>query len=243
MLGALLLAPLADRIGRRRVIIWSCIAFGLCTLATVLMGNLTELLVLRFFTGLGLGSALPNAIGLASEYAPQKRRASIVMFVSSGISLGAIAAGFAAARLISTVGWQAVFVVGGVLPLLLAAALYRWLPESIRFAALVPEKQAEAKRLLREIKPDLGADADVRLQSSDGEGGKATVADLFKEQRGPATVLHLDRVLHEPAERVPRDQLAADVAERVGLHRDAGRRDHVDVSRRRRARHLRVAAC
>jgi AAHS family 4-hydroxybenzoate transporter-like MFS transporter len=188
MLGALLLAPLADRIGRRRVIISSCIAFGLCTLATIFMGNLTELLVLRFFTGLGLGSALPNAIGLASEYAPQKRRASIVMFVSSGISLGSIAAGFAAARLISTAGWESVFVVGGVLPLLLAIALYRWLPESIRFAALVPGKQAEAKRLLREIKPDLGADADVRLQSS-GEGGKATVADLFKERRGPTTVL------------------------------------------------------
>jgi len=63
MLGALLLAPLADRIGRRRVIIWSCAAFGLCTLATVLMGSLGALLVLRFFTGLGLGAALPNATG------------------------------------------------------------------------------------------------------------------------------------------------------------------------------------
>jgi AAHS family 4-hydroxybenzoate transporter-like MFS transporter len=71
MLGALLLAPLADRVGRRRVIISSCVAFGLCTLATVLVGSLDALLVLRFVTGLGLGSALPNAIGLASEYAPK----------------------------------------------------------------------------------------------------------------------------------------------------------------------------
>jgi AAHS family 4-hydroxybenzoate transporter-like MFS transporter len=138
---------------------------------------------------LGLGAALPNAIGLASEYAPKRRRASIVMFVASGISLGSIAAGFAAAQLISTLGWQAVFVVGGVLPLLLAVALYRWLPESIRFAALVPARQAEAKRLLREIKPDLGTDAEVRFQSSDGEAGHATVADLFKDRRGPTTVL------------------------------------------------------
>src|SRR5687768_9556142 len=83
MLGALLFAPLADRIGRRRVIIYSCIAFGLCTLATVWVNSLTSLLALRFVTGLGLGSALPNAIGLASEYAPQKRRGSVVMFVSS----------------------------------------------------------------------------------------------------------------------------------------------------------------
>ena len=187
MLGALLLAPLADRIGRRRVIIWSCIAFGACTFVTVWVDSLTSLLALRFFTGLGLGAALPNAIGLASEYAPQKRRASIVMFVASGISLGAIAAGFASAQLISTLGWRAVFVVGGVLPLLLAAALFLWLPESIRFAALIPKGQEEAKRLLRRIRPDI--EADVRIQSSDPEGGKATVIDLFTEQRGRATVL------------------------------------------------------
>ncbi len=189
MLGAILLAPLADRIGRRRVIIWSCVAFGICTLSTVFVGSLSSLLVLRFFTGLGLGGALPNAIGLASEYAPQKRRASIVMFVSSGISLGAIGAGFAAAQLISTLGWKALFVVGGVLPLVLAAALLLWLPESIRFIALMPRGQADAKRLLRQIQPDLGADADIRIQSGDSESRKATVAELFKDQRGRATVL------------------------------------------------------
>jgi AAHS family 4-hydroxybenzoate transporter-like MFS transporter len=189
MLGALLFAPLADRIGRRRVIIWSCVAFGLCTLLTVWVNSLTSLLVLRFFTGLGLGAALPNAIGLASEYAPQKRRGSIVMFVASGISLGSIAAGMAAAQLISTLGWRAVFVVGGALPLLLAVALIRWLPESIRFVALLPKGEAEAKRLLRKIKPDLGLDADVRIQSNDPEGGKATVMHLFREHRGRATVL------------------------------------------------------
>ena len=75
MLGAVLLAPLADRVGRRRVIIYSCVAFGVGTLLTVPVGSLSSLLVLRFFTGLGLGSALPNAIGLASEYAPRPRRA------------------------------------------------------------------------------------------------------------------------------------------------------------------------
>ncbi len=125
MLGAILLAPLADRVGRRRVIVYSCVAFGVGTLLTLWVGSLTQLLVLRFFTGLGLGSALPNAIGLASEYAPHKRRATIVMFVGSGISLGAIGAGIAAAQLIAPFGWRAVFVVGGVLPLLLAAALAR----------------------------------------------------------------------------------------------------------------------
>ena len=188
MLGAILLAPLADRIGRRRVIVWSCIAFGIGTLATVWVGSLTELLGVRFLTGVGLGSALPNAIGLASEYAPKPRRATVVTFVGSGISLGAIGSGIAAAQLIAPYGWRAVFVVGGVLPLALAAALWRGLPESLRFAALLPDRQAEARRLLAKLTRSTPGD-DVRVVSGDPEGGRTTVADLFTEQRGTTTVL------------------------------------------------------
>src|SRR6185369_7952200 len=187
MLGAILLAPLADRIGRRRVIIWSCIAFGVGTLATVAVGTLTELLAVRFLTGLGLGAALPNAIALASEYAPKPRRATVVTFVGSGISLGAIGSG--AAQLIAPYGWRAVFVVGGVLPLVLAAALWAGLPESLRFAALVPRLQAEARRLLEKLTHETAPSEDVRVVSGGTEGGKTTVADLFKEQRGVTTVL------------------------------------------------------
>jgi AAHS family 4-hydroxybenzoate transporter-like MFS transporter len=95
----------------------------------------------------------------------------------------------AAANLIAPYGWRAVFVVGGVLPLLLAAVLWRGLPESLRFAAVVPARQAEARRLFEKLRrgPRLGDD--VRVVSGEPEGGKTTVADLFKDQRGPATVL------------------------------------------------------
>jgi AAHS family 4-hydroxybenzoate transporter-like MFS transporter len=188
MLGAMLIAPLADRVGRRSVITLSCVAFGILTLATVLVDSLTSLTILRFLTGLGLGSALPNAIGLASEYAPHRRRAMVVMFVGSGISLGAIAAGMATAQLVAPFGWRAVFVVGGILPLLLAALLGYFLPESIRLAAALPGRKAEAKRLLRQIEPGVGADDAIELVSDDREGGKTTVADLFKDGRGTATV-------------------------------------------------------
>jgi len=189
LLGAILLAPLADRVGRRRVIIWSCIAFGIGTLATVRVGSLTELLVVRLLTGVGLGSALPNAIGLASEYAPTRRRATVVTFVGSGISLGTIGSGIAAAQLIAPYGWRAVFVVGGVLPLGLAAALALGLSESLRFAALVPGRQVEARRLLAKLTRGALREDDVRLVSGDTEGGRASVADLFREQRGATTVL------------------------------------------------------
>jgi AAHS family 4-hydroxybenzoate transporter-like MFS transporter len=189
MLGAILLAPLADRIGRRRLIVWSCVGFGLGTLATLFVASLAQLLVLRLLTGLGLGCALPNAIGLASEYAPKHRRATVVTFVGSGISLGGIGAGMAAAQLIAPYGWRAVFVVGGMLPLVLAAALWRGLPESLRFAALVPALHQEARRLLAKLQPALPLDGDVRVVSADAEGGKASVADLFADGRGVTTVL------------------------------------------------------
>jgi len=188
MLGAILLAPLADRIGRRRVIILSCAAFGLGTLLTVWVGSLSALLVLRFFTGFGLGSALPNAIGLASEYAPERRRALVVMFVGSGISIGSIASGMVAAQFVNTLGWRALFVAGGMLPLLLAVVLWLALPESIRFAALLPQGQEEAKRLLHKIRPEIGSGEDVRIVSGDRHGGKPVVADLFRDRRGPATI-------------------------------------------------------
>jgi AAHS family 4-hydroxybenzoate transporter-like MFS transporter len=145
--------------------------------------------VLRFLTGLGLGGALPNAIALASEYSPHKRRGTVVTFVGSGISLGAIGSGMAAAQLIATQGWRAVFVVGAALPLLLAAALVMALPESLRFVAIVPQRLAEARTLLRRLRPALPVPDDAPLTSGDTEGGKATVADLFRERRGPTTVL------------------------------------------------------
>jgi AAHS family 4-hydroxybenzoate transporter-like MFS transporter len=169
-------------------VIGACVAFGLCTLATLAAGSLTTLLPLRILTGLGLGAAIPNAIALASEYAPKRWRATAVMFVASGLSVGSVVAGIAASRLIPTVGWPAIFAIGGVLPLLLAAALGRWLPESLRFLAALPERQADARRLLAAL---TGAPVapDSRLVTEDARAGKATVVDLFKEQRGRATVL------------------------------------------------------
>jgi len=129
---------------------------------------------------------LPNALGLASEYAPHKRRALVVMFVGSGISLGAIAAGIVATQLVTPFGWRAMFVVGGVLPLVLAVLLAGGLPESLRFAALIPSRRAEAKRLLRRLDPGIGDD--VEIVSHDAHAGTATVLDLFADGRGVATL-------------------------------------------------------
>src|ERR1700761_6792545 len=75
MIGALAFGPLADRIGRRKIIIFSTLAFGLFTFATAFISDVNSLLAVRFLTGLGLGGAMPNAIAMTSEFNPRRRRA------------------------------------------------------------------------------------------------------------------------------------------------------------------------
>ena len=79
MIGALLFGPLADRIGRKKIIILSTLAFGIGTLVTAFVNDVNGLLAIRFLTGLGLGGAMPNAVALTSEFSPQRRRATMVM--------------------------------------------------------------------------------------------------------------------------------------------------------------------
>ena len=125
MIGALLFGPLADRIGRKKIIIFSTLAFGIGTLATAFIDGVDSLLAVRFLTGLGLGGAMPNAIAMTSEFNPRRRRATMVMIMFCGFSVGAALGGFLAAALIPHFGWRSVFVVGGVVPLLLVPILAR----------------------------------------------------------------------------------------------------------------------
>src|SRR6266446_9596245 len=122
MIGALSFGPIADRFGRKPVLVLCTLFFGLMSLLTVTADSLSSLIALRFLTGLGLGGAMPNAIALTSEYAPKRVRATAVMTMFTGFSLGAAVGGGVAAALISRFGWQSVFVLGGTFPLLLAAA-------------------------------------------------------------------------------------------------------------------------
>src|SRR6185312_11096600 len=119
MIGALLFGPLADRVGRKKIIIFSTLAFGIGTLITALVNDVNTLLAIRFLTGLGLGGAMPNTVALTSEFGPHRRRATMVMVMFVGFSIGAALGGLLAAALIPQLGWRSVFVVGGALPLIL----------------------------------------------------------------------------------------------------------------------------
>src|SRR6516225_12072931 len=153
MIGALVFGPVADRLGRKTVIIFSTLAFGLGALATAFAWDLTSLLVLRFLTGLGLGGAMPNAIALTSDFSPKRRRATMVMIMFCGFSIGAALGGLLAADMIPRFGWRAVFLIGGAAPLLMAPILVARLPESVRFLAIRGDAMERVAVLLGKISP------------------------------------------------------------------------------------------
>lgn len=187
MLGSLIIAPLADRMGRRKIIIGSVIAFGFLTLITPLAWDATSLLVIRFLTGFGLGGAMANAISLTSEYSPVKRRAFLVMVMFSGFSMGSALGGFAAAYLIPHFGWHAVFYLGGVAPLLLVPVLFFYLPESLRFLASHDGASPAARRLIALLDPQQPLNAVAMIDEEEQRQG--SVRALFSDRRAPVTAL------------------------------------------------------
>jgi AAHS family 4-hydroxybenzoate transporter-like MFS transporter len=153
-IGALCGGPLADRYGRRSIIIGSVFFFGVMSLASAWAPNLTALTILRFLTGLGLGASQPNAATLISEYAPKHRRALFVTVVYCGFTVGAALGGFLATDLIASYGWHSILVVGGVVPMVFALVLIPILPESARFLALRSERKRDLIAIVNTIAPN-----------------------------------------------------------------------------------------
>jgi MFS transporter, AAHS family, 4-hydroxybenzoate transporter len=189
MIGALVFGPVADRIGRRRVIILSTAAFGLGTLATVFAYDLTSLFVIRLLTGLGLGGTLPNAVALTSEFSPHRRRATMVMAMFVGFSVGAALSGLIAAALIPHFGWRSVFLIGGLAPLLLLPLLIARLPESVRFHVLAGGSDARVANLLARIAPTVRLPVGARFDIHEAKLTGLPVAWLFRDRRAAATLM------------------------------------------------------
>lgn len=157
--GALGSGPLADRFGRRGVLIVAVLVFGGFSLASAYATNVDQLLVLRFLTGLGLGAGMPNATTLLSEYTPERLKSLLVTSMFCGFNLGMAGGGFVSAKLIPAYGWHSLLVLGGVLPLLLALVLMVWLPESARFLVVRNRGTDRVRKTLAPIAPEVVAQA------------------------------------------------------------------------------------
>lgn len=157
--GALGSGPLADRFGRKVVLVGAVLLFGAFSLASAYSNNVEQLLVLRFLTGLGLGAGMPNATTLLSEYTPERKKSLLVTSMFCGFNLGMAGGGFISAKLIPAFGWHALLLLGGVLPLLLGVVLILWLPESARFLVVRNRGSERIRRVLAPIAPALVAQA------------------------------------------------------------------------------------
>lgn len=133
LVGALGLSAAGDRFGRKPLLILATLIFSIGSLSSTLSNSLSTLAVSRFFTGIGLGGALPAVMALTAEYAPQRWRTSVVGWMFCGFPFGAVVGGFAAAKFIPALGWRSVFIAGGMLPLVLLPFVALMVPESPRF--------------------------------------------------------------------------------------------------------------
>jgi AAHS family 4-hydroxybenzoate transporter-like MFS transporter len=149
--GALSAGPLADKFGRKLVLIGSVLVFAIACLISGYATSLTELTVLRFVTGLGLGAAMPNAVTLTSEYCPDRQRATLTNAMFCGFPLGAAFGGFLASWMIPHWGWRSVLHLGGIAPLVLAVLMLFMLPESVRYLVARGRPLAQVKRILSRI--------------------------------------------------------------------------------------------
>lgn len=154
MAGALVFGPLADRVGRKWVLVLTTLGFGITSIASASADSVEALTAWRFVTGLGLGGAMPSAITLTSESCPSRRRALLVTAMFCGFAIGSAIGGLAAAGIVASHGWQGVLVLGGALPILLSAALAGLLPESVRYLALRGGQDERLAGILNRIRPD-----------------------------------------------------------------------------------------
>ena len=184
MIGACGVTPIADKIGARRILVACALSYGALMIATSLVKDLDSLLWMRFVTGVALGGAMPAGIALVSEYSPTRLRSTMVTAAVSGFSVGGALGGVAATLLIQRFGWPAVFLAGGLAPILVAPLLWLWLPESL---SQVTAGKAGARPMAAVAKlaptwtPSAGA--------VEATPGHAPVVSLFRDGLAAPTVL------------------------------------------------------
>ena len=181
--GALSSGPLADWLGRKKLLVSAVLMFGLACLASSFSASLGQLTTLRFLTGLGLGAAMPNAVTLMSEYCPDRLRATLTNAMFCGFPLGAAFGGFLAAWMIPQFGWRSVLMLGGIAPLVLAVAMLLRLPESVRFMVARAQPVEKVRAALSRISASAAAATSFRLsEDRPSTSGKTGIALVLSRQ-------------------------------------------------------------
>ena len=186
MAGALIASPLADRFGRKPLLLASIAIFGLASLATAAATTIPFLVVCRFFTGFGIAGTFAGTVALTGDYTPQRRRATMIMVCFTGAPTGGFIGGQIVALLLHQgFAWPIIFILGGVFPLGVLVVMAFFLPESPRFLARRANLSARQRALLQRL--DIAPEA-AQPDAVDIAQGNP-IAMLFSEGYATATVL------------------------------------------------------
>jgi AAHS family 4-hydroxybenzoate transporter-like MFS transporter len=188
MVGAFVLGPLADRFGRRWMLIGSIVAFSVFSLLTPHTAHLNELLLCRFFAGLGLGGAIPNLLALSSEYAPRPMRGFLTGMLYAAFPLGGAVGALTSAHVIPAYGWPLLFYAGGTVPLFLAVLVMLSLPESLPFLLRRDSGQLAVRAIVSRIAPGATTDNSTWFDSEERIQG-LPFQHLFSSRRTASTLL------------------------------------------------------
>jgi AAHS family 4-hydroxybenzoate transporter-like MFS transporter len=178
MLGGALAGIAGDRVGRRTALLGSMALFGAMTAAAAAAASPAQLTVLRFLASAGLGGAIPNAAALAAEYVPKRHRPVAVTLTIVCVPLGATIAGLLGIRVLPVIGWRTLFLIGGVVPLVAAAALPYLLPESPRYLARHPHRWNELARTLARMGHRIPGNASF-VDATEQTTGRGSIRTLF----------------------------------------------------------------
>jgi len=191
LIGALVLGMLADRFGRKQMLLVSAFTFGIFTLAISFIQSVEQLIFLRFIAGLGLGGAVPNALAFGSEYAPSNKRATLATTMYAGVAIGATFAGLFSSYFLPRYGWQSLFFAGGTVACLIGFIALISLPESLEFLVKRNNNRDKARihKIVSKIAPSYSSLKDIEFISSEQRLPGAPFKHLFKEGRAVNTVL------------------------------------------------------
>jgi MFS transporter, AAHS family, 4-hydroxybenzoate transporter len=187
-IGAATFGPLADRFGRKTLLIVAVLLIGVFTILTVFANSVPTLLAVRVLAGLGLGGATPCFIALTSEYTPARLRAALVTLMWSAFPLGGLLGGLLNWYLIPHAGWRAIFYFGGVAPLVLAVVLFFYLPESIKFLLVRRNDLTGVARIVARLGTS-AAGGDARFVLDEKPLPGASIRHLFTDGRALGTLL------------------------------------------------------
>ncbi len=162
LVGPFLFGTLGDRIGRRSSMIVAVLMIGIFGVVSGYCTSLISLVIVRFVAGIGMSGALAVTVAAVNEFAPRRLRATFVTIVFSGTTIGSGLPGLVAPAILANHSWESLFFIGGAVPVVLALAVFLFLPETPKFLCLRSARHVELGRLLRRMDPKLEIPAEAQ---------------------------------------------------------------------------------